>query len=99
MASVMKVMSQAHGHKTLEWDTKADPDSARVDLARAEFEQLVKGEGRFRAYNVAIKHGKREGAPIKEFPPTREQAPEDHNGPVLEDVEELLLVPPLAGGS
>lgn len=97
MASVMKVMSQVHGHKTMEFDAEVDPNS--VELARAEFEQLVKGEGRFRAYNITVEGGKRSGEPISAFPPTRDKAPEGHEGPVLEDVEELLLVPPLAGGA
>jgi len=89
-------MDRSKGDRTLEWDAT---DEKSVALARSEFDQLIKGEGRFRAYHVIEKNGKRDGEPISEFPPVREKAPEDYSGPVLEDVEEVLLVPPLAGGS
>jgi len=83
-------MDRREGDRTLEW-TPGEEQS--VKLARDEFEQLVNGEGRFRfqAYSVTEKNGKREGTQLK---------PEVPGDPVAfdESAEEILLVPPLAGG-
>lgn len=94
--ATLRIMDRQAGDRTLEWDAT---DERSVELAQHEFDQLIKGQGRFRAYHVIEKGGKREGEPISEFPPVRDKAPEGYSGPVLEDVEEVLLVPPLAGGS
>lgn len=80
--AVMKVMSQIEGHKTLEWDTKEDLDSQRVELARDEFERLVNSEG-FVAFEIEEKNGKREGTQIEEFDA---------------ELDEILLMAPMAGG-
>ena len=85
--SVMKVMSAREGHKTLEWDKVEDKDNERVDVARAEFERLVTNAVRtpFVAYKVDTTKGtRRQGEPITEFDET---------------ADEILLVPPLAGGA
>lgn len=95
---MLRVMSRRLGDEVLEWDLETDPDNTRVNLARERFAELVNNTGQFRAFEVADPHGKREGNPINEFPPTREQAPKGHKGAVLEDVEEVMLVAPLAGG-
>lgn len=91
---VLRIMSQTEGDSALDVDVA---DAASVEEARIKFNDMVNGTGRFRAYNV-ITGPKREGVPIDTFPPTAAEAPEGFAGTVLEDVDELLLVPPLAGG-
>lgn len=81
---VMRFMGQRTGDEEIAWEV-SDPDA--VQRARKKFNKLVKPkkkDGKFKAYHVVTKGGKRQaGAPMERF---------DANA------GEVLLVPQMAGG-
>lgn len=90
---VLKVMDTKKGHVETPFSVSDHKEASEA------FDNAMGGFARFRAYNVITHGGKREAEPTSTFDPSAIVTIEKGDKKIEKQVEEVLLVPPLAGGA